>query len=1205
MIPVKFLVPLLLSLLLFEESVAQSYSEIIKPSPDVVAFEKYGNIPVSLYTGVPEIKVPIYEIRNKEIAVPVSLSYHAGGITVNEEASRVGLGWILQSGGMISRTIRGIDDFRYGYGYLKNSVPEIFNSQVAQILSTGSAGNVSGTGECEQSIGGQMIDFSNVLYASDNDLEWMIDMEPDLYNYNFLGYTGSFTINKDLSIVSESKNSLRIELLMGDSTWLVTTPDGVKYYFDTRETNNFFANHANTTSWYLTKIISPTGAIVTFHYSRSTSYQILGLPRHSEKTKIYTQASINALTPACNGVGVLTYELTPARAYINVLLDSITYPFGSTYFTYMDRSDLSGEKRLSLITVNKKGQPEKTEYYQFKQDYFTATSTGGHGYPTDVNSRKYYNKRLKLNSLVHTTADSVKETYTFTYNTRQLPSKGSYAVDHWGFYNGATSNNAYTAKWGYISSGVEFAGSADREANSLYATSCMLNKVIYPSGGSTTFEYESNDFDIGNSINTLSQSTHAEYKNYDATFLARRYTSGTEINTSTLEIKPHTGSIALNVKSMSGSAQTVATSPSDMYFEIYPEGSSTYLYRFTLGTENAWNSHDAYYNYYLTQSISLSAGKYQVKTLVKDNVLFLNYITINFSYSGNINLTTNHDIRVGGGVRIRKITSTDPVTGKEIIKKYQYHYEADTDGDGTPEEYSYGRRLSNLDYINREYSPVCYQSSGENSATYAGSCNSMYLYSDNVISSKGPLVGYDKVIEVIGESGEGGKTEYSYYNYPDVEVPYASRSSNVPAMRPAGVNDLSDFKNGLLKERVDFKFNDGGTYTVVSKKMYTYETLPIFTKLGIRRGPKMYSFAGLGACGSSDCEWIITQYPAFQSGLSRMLTETETLYNGVNELTVTSTYQYEPGTPIHYNPVKISRTKSDGSSEAIVTIYPSDYASGIAFTDSLMQAHILAPIETVRYSDKASVKTITSGIIKIYYPSGKGLIQKEYTLDLDAPLPISQFKFSNKLIGNDAVEGVNQQFNKDAGYKELYAYNFNANDDIVEIIPARAGLKKSYVWGYDKILPVAEATNANVNQIYYQGFEDSAGTNVSTTDAKTGKKSWSGNFVIPAGDRPVSGNYTIEYWEKTGSAWTHKVNVYNGITPSQISSTGLIDDIRIYPIDAVMKSFTYEPLSGITSSIDERGDIRYYEYDAFKRLRVIRDKDKNILKTYEIHFKID
>ena len=95
-------------------SVHSGANEIFKdhaPSPESHALMQYSDIPVSLYTGIPDISIPIYTINVGNFSLPISLRYHASGIKVAQEASRVGLGWSLHAGGCISRTIQERDDF--------------------------------------------------------------------------------------------------------------------------------------------------------------------------------------------------------------------------------------------------------------------------------------------------------------------------------------------------------------------------------------------------------------------------------------------------------------------------------------------------------------------------------------------------------------------------------------------------------------------------------------------------------------------------------------------------------------------------------------------------------------------------------------------------------------------------------------------------------------------------------------------------------------------------------------------------------------------------------------------------------------------------------------------------------------------------------------------------------------------------------------
>ncbi|MFY0602299.1 MAG: hypothetical protein JXQ93_00005, partial [Flavobacteriaceae bacterium] len=98
----------------------QELPEIIPPSPEAASLGKFTEVPISHYTGVPNISIPIYTINANGISVPIQLSYHARGVQVSEVASRVGLGWALSYGGSFSRQTRGSADESYK-GYFENA----------------------------------------------------------------------------------------------------------------------------------------------------------------------------------------------------------------------------------------------------------------------------------------------------------------------------------------------------------------------------------------------------------------------------------------------------------------------------------------------------------------------------------------------------------------------------------------------------------------------------------------------------------------------------------------------------------------------------------------------------------------------------------------------------------------------------------------------------------------------------------------------------------------------------------------------------------------------------------------------------------------------------------------------------------------------------------------------------------------------------
>jgi hypothetical protein len=92
------------------QAINNQIRDVVMPTPNAASLGKYGDIPVSYNTGIPNIGIPIHTLSEGSISLPISLSYHAGGLKVGEPCSWVGLGWSLAAGGMISRTVQGRAD---------------------------------------------------------------------------------------------------------------------------------------------------------------------------------------------------------------------------------------------------------------------------------------------------------------------------------------------------------------------------------------------------------------------------------------------------------------------------------------------------------------------------------------------------------------------------------------------------------------------------------------------------------------------------------------------------------------------------------------------------------------------------------------------------------------------------------------------------------------------------------------------------------------------------------------------------------------------------------------------------------------------------------------------------------------------------------------------------------------------------------------
>ncbi len=58
-------------------SFKNSFSQVgLPPSPTSVSLGEYAASPVGLYTSIPQINIPIYTLKSRQLSVPISLSYH-------------------------------------------------------------------------------------------------------------------------------------------------------------------------------------------------------------------------------------------------------------------------------------------------------------------------------------------------------------------------------------------------------------------------------------------------------------------------------------------------------------------------------------------------------------------------------------------------------------------------------------------------------------------------------------------------------------------------------------------------------------------------------------------------------------------------------------------------------------------------------------------------------------------------------------------------------------------------------------------------------------------------------------------------------------------------------------------------------------------------------------------------------------------------
>jgi YD repeat-containing protein len=140
-------------------------------------------------------------------------------------------------------------------------------------------------------------------------------------------------------------------------------------------------------------------------------------------------------------------------------------------------------------------------------------------------------------------------------------------------------------------------------------------------------------------------------------------------------------------------------------------------------------------------------------------------------------------------------------------------------------------------------------------------------------------------------------------------------------------------------------------------------------------------------------------------------------------------------------------------------------------------------------------------------------------------------------------------------------------------------------------------------EFFYQGFEDDLSISEDRERSHTGLRYKPGDYTVTF-QAPSSKKFRIEYWySDTSGKWYRVSKEYQG--SSMVLSEGIaIDDVRIYPMDALMRTFTYGP-HGMTSVVNENGKTNTYDYDEFGRLAVIRDGDRNIEQAYGYEYRKD
>lgn len=552
----------------------------------------------------------------------------------------------------------------------------------------------------------------------------------------------------------------------------------------------------------------------------------------------------------------------------------------------------------------------------------------------------------------------------------------------------------------------------------------------------------------------------------------------------------------------------------------------------------------------------------------------------------------------GPGIRVKQIIANDGL-GNKTVKTYKYGNSEDGMGQliwiPRPEDYVTATRKN---FIN---APPGGGGQAVSSYDYGFTRNRVYS-SEPVAEVQKAMrlpVYYSKVTEYNSSEttpAVSGKTVYNY-TVPTFSQPYTTVESSLPFYVQNFNFDTWSGPNLSSKTiyRFDKSVNDYKPLSSVVNSYQTYNSINI-SQANIYR---FHEFPGeyLGEWTKYFIEtnnWQV-YYPldkTITSAVMKLTNETTTEYDN-NGNTVTASTSYDYNNLVHMNPTSIRTSKSNKKNITNYITYPPDYAAGTTFIDDLKSKNIIAPIEKVVTQVDGINTTILSGEISTYQIGGKGLVDQVFKTEIAAPVNLSSFKFSNRAVGVLPSNGSATVFSKDTRYKPKITYNlYDANSNPLLITPY-AKMPVSYVWGYNNTYPIAEVKNAVNKNIFYTSFEEPDANSI--TGGKTGLTSHNGCVKTVSGID--NGNYILSYWLRNGTSWTSQSSKVSVTANSYaINISGQIDELRFYPENAEMTTYTYEPFAGITASTNVNNQTTYYEYDSYKRLKTIRDNNQNILK---------
>lgn len=582
-------------------------------------------------------------------------------------------------------------------------------------------------------------------------------------------------------------------------------------------------------------------------------------------------------------------------------------------------------------------------------------------------------------------------------------------------------------------------------------------------------------------------------------------------------------------------------------------------------------------------------------------------------------------IKNAGGIRVTKITSRPDASSPAVVKTYRY---------GSAES-GYGIANFNPFQFNyattQHYYSMCEVSNPILDYQIRTFHSNTAFNQDSFDSSP---VRYPQVTEYIGDPSNSrlGKVVYEYTNDGDVD-------HVVPSSGKYYRNTFFWKRGKLLSKTVYDSMNQKVAETKIVYDVYNTEN-DRYVGIGVHE-----FLAGVNACASLTCQNEASEVVGTQTyQFAKYFQSTGThLESQVQE------FLYEPGVPGKYvltqtdkvyeilktQLKQVAVNRSNGDQVVTVNTYPFELSANASSTGNAkgiyklnMKNIVASPVESFTYLVRGGSESIISGQLTTLMecPANANYVvpDKVGIWESDQPLPKSSYVPVE-------VNATNNGLDMDSHYRERISMVAYDNVGNIQTVAKTNDAGITYLWGYNNARPVAQIVNASLDKVSYSSFESDGkgnwgytGTPANLLAAKTGEFYYplsAGNITrqLPAG------KYKLEYWAKgtvslsggtitavrtspaDANGWIlYEKEVVMATTTTLTVSGGsgaYLDELRMYPSDAQMTTYTYDPLNGITSVTDPSNFTVYYDYDAFGRLKFVKDKDGFIEKMNEYNYK--